>query len=108
MRQEQQVAWEGQTSWLYDNGSKIVTGMQWFNFQGNGEHGIKRLPSGYDEFFTIRMSITGDTMWISVNGTTTSGVQYGGPRPLMNEGGVGIKLVKGVLRIRKLDIEVLK
>lgn len=100
--------WVGMTSWLYDDGTNIRAGMQWSNFKQQGEHGMRRAKIGLDESFTIRMEINGGTMWIWVNGKASSGVTYGGPRFLTPNGHVGIRLTKGSLRIRKLEVERLQ
>ncbi len=106
--QQGDKSWVGTTSRIYDDGANMLAGMQWFNFSGgHTEHGMKRLPLRYDEFFTYRITMSGDTAWIWINGELTSGVRYGGPRFYTLQGRLGLRITKGVLKVRKLEVQTL-
>lgn len=95
--------WVGLTSSIYDNGKSILSGMQWSNFTLDG-HGTRPHSSPYGQPFTIKLDMTNLTMWIWVNGEKTSGVGYSSPRFHTDQGCLGIRVVKGSVKVSKLEV----
>ena len=85
--------WRALASRIYDDAGQIKAGMQ-SNLE-LVERGMKRVDMGYGEPFTVSSSITGDTLWVSVNGTKTSGVRYNGKRFCPTSGAVGMAVTAG-------------
>ena len=103
--QQRDGLWVGMTSCVYDDGTQMLAGNQWSNFQGGKvEHGETRVAAPYGGPLKIHLSMKDLLIWISVNGKTTSGVDYH-QRFHTDAGCVGIKLVKGSVRITKLEVE---
>ena len=95
-------SWIGETSRIFDDGKRITAGMQSSN--PKWENGMRREAMSYGQFFNLNMAINGLTMWVRVDGEATSGVTYDGGRFHTDFGALGIRLLKGRIKIKRVLI----